>query len=173
MTRRLQGGMRRLFLILGGLLIPLVLTGCPGIIGPLVLITDLQLDPGQTGTLIVKVYSLRDFQVMQVGPLGALTFDPEVIRVLGLEGVDGFQVFAHSIDNTNGRVVFLAGYPGGGLTQGAVLKLEVKAVGPSGSSTAVEFTQIDLLADQDGNEFSGVKLHGGRVTIGSIGPEGP
>jgi len=163
--------MRRLLLILSGLVIPLALMGCPGIIGPLVLITDLQLDPGRTGTLAIKVYSLRNFQVMQVGPKGALTFDPQVIQVLGLKGVDGFQVFAQSIDNASGRVVFLLGYPGGSLTQGAVLELEVKAVGPPGSSTAVEFTRIDLLADQDGNEFLSVKLQSGQVTIGSVESE--
>jgi len=163
--------MRRLFLVLGGFVITLLLVGCPGIIGPLVLVTSLQLHPGQTGTLIIKIYSLQGFQVMQVGPEGALVFDPQVIRVLDLKGVDGFQVFAQSIDNANGKVVFLLGYPGGSLAQGAVLELEVKAVGLPGSSTVVEFTRIDLLADQNGNEFLEVKLQSGRVTVVPIGPE--
>lgn len=153
-----------ILLTLGGIVVGV--SGCGGIIGPTVLVGDLSLDPGETGTLLVQVFHLAGLQVMQVGPQGALVFDPEVIHVEGLEGVSGFQVFAHGIDNEEGKVLFLIGFPGGALTDGTVLQLRVRAVGRRGARTTVEFTQIDLLTDRQGNPLPGVKLLGGRVTIG-------
>lgn len=151
----------------GGLALALLLelTGCGGIVGPTVLVTDLALVPGQTGTLQLKVFHLPGLQVVQVGPVGRLTFDPQVIQVQDLKGASGFEVYARSIDNAEGEVVFLLGYPGGSVTTGAVLALTVKAVGRLGSGTAVTLTQIDLLADAAGNPISQYELLAGRVRI--------
>ena len=151
-----------------GMLALLGLAGCGGIIGPTVLITNLQLEPGATGTLFIQAFHLPGLQVLQVGPVGRLTFDPQVIQVQGLEGANGFQVFASSIDNAQGEVVFLLGYPGGSVTTGGVLELEVQAVGKLGSSTAIELTGIDLLADASGKVFSQYDLRAGRVSIGRL-----
>jgi hypothetical protein len=144
------------------------LAGCGGIIGPTVLVTDLQLEPGGTGTLLLQVFHLPGLQVVQVGPGGRLTFDPQVIQVQNLKGTNGFEVYASSIDNAQGEVVFLLGYPGGSVTTGAVLELAVKAVGKLGSGTAVTLAGIDLLADAAGNLISQYELRAGQVRIVSI-----
>ena len=108
---------------------------------------------------------------MQVGPVGALTFDPEVIQIQNITGKNGFQVFASSMDNDAGKALFLAGYPGGSLTNGVILELEVKAVGSPKSSTTVEFTRIDLMADEEGDKFLEMDLRGGKVIIQSAASE--
>ena len=56
-----------------------------------------------------------EVKTIQVGPVGALTFDPAVIRVKAVEGVNGFRVLAATIDNLTGRVQFATGFPGGAL----------------------------------------------------------
>jgi hypothetical protein len=151
-----------------GVLALIGLVGCGGIIGPTVLVTDLQLEPGGTGTLFLQVFHLSGLQVVQVGPVGRLTFDPQVIQVQDLKGTNGFEVYASSIDNAQGEVIFLLGYPGGSVATGAVLELTVKAVGKLGSSTVVTLTGIDLLADAAGNLISQYELHAGRASVGSV-----
>ena len=142
------------------------LLGCGGPMGPTVLLTDLTLLPGQTGTLQLKVYGLPGVQVFQVGPSGRLTFDPGVVRIEDLRPAGGFELFAHSVDNAKGEAVFLLAYPGGSLVTGTVLEIAVKAVGGLGDEAFLSFTQIDLLADPTGAPITGYRLRAGRVSIG-------
>ena len=142
------------------------LLGCGGISGPTVLLTDLTLMPDQTGTLQLKVFHLPSVRVFQVGPTGRLTFDPEVVRIEALRPANGFELFAHSVDNAQGEAVFLLAAPGGSLSTGTVLEIEVRAVGRVGSRSLVELTQIDLLADGAGGPITAYALRPGRVSIG-------
>ena len=143
------------------------LLGCGlGVVGPTVLLTDLTLAPGQTGTLQLKVFYLPSVQVFQVGPTGRLTFDPEVVRIEDLRPANGFELFAHSLDNAKGEAVFLLAYPGGSITTGTVLEITVKAVGKFGDRALVSLTQIDLLADPIGTPITQYNLRAGRVSIG-------
>ncbi len=145
------------------------LLGCglgAGVAGPTVLLTDLTLPPGQTGTLQLKVYYLPGVQVFQVGPAGRLAFDPGVVRVEGLKPANGFELFAHSVDNAKGEAVFLLAYPRGSITTGTVLEITVKAVGRFGHRSSVSLTGIDLLADPEGTPITGYRLRAGRVAVG-------
>jgi hypothetical protein len=148
-----------------GSLALLALSGCFGITRPTLVVESLRLEVGQRGILQIIAYQLENVQIAQVGPLGRLTYDPEVLQIQGITGANGFHVFASAIDNDQGKALFLAGFPRGSLTSGVLLELEVQAVGPSGSSTLVELTQVDLLADRDGVAFKGVELRSGRVMI--------
>lgn len=160
---------RKIFMTSGLLgLLPLLLVGCLQITKPTLMVEDLILEPGETGTLRIIVFNIDGLHVVQVGPKGALTFDPEVIQIRSIKGKSGFQVFASSIDNDEGKILFLAGYPGGGLSDGVILELEIQAQGPAGAKTSVELTQIDLMADEEGNEMEAFDLRGGTVHIGSI-----
>jgi len=151
-----------------GSLALLWLTGCFQITQPTILVESLRLEPGEVGILQISVFNLENLQVLQVGPMGTFTFDPEVIQIERITGLNGFQVFASAIDNEEGKALFLAGFPGGSLRSGAVLELEIRAVGSQGSSTSVELTQIDLIADEIGNEITRFELRGGRVMIRSL-----
>lgn len=143
----------------------LLLSGCVQITSPTVFIENLRLEPGEIGILSITIFNVERLQVVQVGPTGALTFDPEVIQIQSITAKNGFQIFASSIDNDNGKALFLAGFPGGSLTNGVILELEVRAVGSAADSTTVEFTQIDLMADKEGNEITKIDLRAGKVTI--------
>ncbi len=163
---------RRVFVTSLGLLglltlLLVVLVGCVQITKPTLMVENLRLEPGETATLRIIVFHIEGLQVVQAGPRGALTFDPEVIQIQSINGKNGFQVFASSIDNDEGKILFLAAYPGGGLSDGVILELEIQAQGSVGAKTRIELAQIDLMADQEGNEITAFALRSGTVNIGS------
>ena len=165
----------RLKAVLDGLLLVLlaaVLSSCVAGVayGPSVVVGSVSLDPGATGKVIIRIYSLSDLQSFQVGPNGSFIFDPRVIRVKSISGINGFQVFASQIDNTAGKAIFLAGYPGGSRSEDGVVALEVEAVGKVGDSTMLQITSIDVLADSQGNDITDYEIIEGRATIGWARP---
>jgi hypothetical protein len=132
---------------------------------PCVVVRDAMLPPGGVGTVRIAVYHLPELQSIQVGPTGAVIFDPEVIWVRDVRGINGFQVLASHIDNQAGKVIFAAGYPGGGIGSDGIVELEVEAVGRMGSETSITITQIDVLADMEGNDIIDYEIINGEVSI--------
>lgn len=88
-----------------------------------------------------------------------------MIKVRSINGINGFQVFASHIDNTAGRAIFLAGYPGGGRSEDGVVELLVEAVGEMGDRSILQITLIDVLANSDGIDITDYEIINGRATI--------
>ena len=146
------------------ILIALLLSACMAI-PPSVAVEGLALYQGGSGDVIIRIYNLNDIQSIQVGPQGKFTFDPLVVEVSSVDGMNGFEVFSSAIDNTIGEVLFLAGYPGGGRSAEGIVKIRVKAIGDSKTETIVTLTKIDVLADKDGHAVTAYEITGGMVKI--------
>lgn len=161
-------------IILSGLLLALMtamLSSCVMVAyGPSVIVGSVNLNPGATGQVTIRIFGLDDLQSLQVGPTGRFTFDPQVIQVKAIEGINGFQVFASQVDNTKGEALFLAGYPGGSKSEDGIVQLEVEAVGSVGTSSALTITAIDVLADSQGNDITDYEIYDGKVTLGMGAP---
>jgi hypothetical protein len=119
---------------------------------PFVVIEDLQLAPEGRGKLLISLLAVPQPGVagFQVGPTGALTFDPRVIQVERVDALVPYQVLSSEIDNTNGRVTFAVSNPTGGsylVDGGALVVLTVTAApgAKAGDETEVTITQVDLL----------------------------
>ena len=161
--------------ILNGLLLALmaaILSSCVAGVayGPSVVVGSISLNPGATGQVTIRIFGLNDLQSFQVGPNGRFTFDPEVIHVKAIEGINGFQVFASWIDNANGEALFLAGYPGGSKSEDGIVQIEIEAIGNLGTSSTLTITAIDVLADSSGNDITDYGIFDGMATIGVYRP---
>lgn len=152
----------KLFRVFVGLLVVLgALTGCEGSYRTQVVVGTLELAAGDTGIVRISILNPPDAKMIQVGPTGLLTFNPSVIQVTGLTGVNGFTVFGSTINNTMGWVQFAASFPGGsirpiitrdfGLLEIPIVEMSVQAVGPVGANTALTITAVDLFTDRVGN----------------------
>jgi hypothetical protein len=69
------------------------LTGCEGSYRTRVVVGTLDLPAGGTGVVRISILNPPDAKMIQVGPTGLLTFNPAVIQVISLTGVNGFTVF--------------------------------------------------------------------------------
>lgn len=156
------------------LVLALGLSGCQGPGNVKLKVTGVSLAPGGTGTVTIEAINPPDLKTLQVGPTGAFTFDPAVIQVLDVRGLNGFQVLAATINNLSGFVQFAAGFPGGAIgpifnlfggTELGLVELEVQAVGPSGSSSPLALTAVDVLADRNGEEIPLAGLLPGEARI--------
>lgn len=145
-------------------ILSLGLTACD--LRPKVLLfSNLALAPGATGVVTLSAAGVPQFNSIQIGPHGAVTFDPGVIEVISVAGANGFVVFASQIDNTLGQVTLAAGSTSGPVPTGAVLEFTVKAVGPSGSSTPINVTSIDFLLKVGGEPVGAYKVTPGKVSV--------
>lgn len=86
---------------------------------------------------------------LQIGPDGALTFDPTVVQVLNIKGVGPYIVDSVNIDSIEGRAQFaLTLKPGRtALNEGVIAEIEVdKAPGaPPGESVRIDIEDIEGL----------------------------
>jgi hypothetical protein len=105
--------MKSLRLSLSLLIVLGILTGCEGSYRTQVTVGKLSLPAGGTGVVRISILNPPDAQMIQVGPTGLLTFNPSVIQVISLTGVNGFTIFGSTINNTMGWVQFVASFPGG------------------------------------------------------------
>jgi len=152
----------------------LLLSACSGPQNVKLKVGNVILRPGERGTVTISVINPPDLKMIQVGPVGKLTFDPTVIHVIAVRGINGFQVLASGIDNVAGEVQFAAGFPGssiGPIKNGwvwvklAIIELEVEAVGDSGAFCALEVSAVDLLADRNGREIMLAGIIAGEVIL--------
>ena len=105
---------------------------------------------------------------LQVGPRGALRFDPKVVRVKGIRGLGAYRILASKIDNARGEAQFVlialdlegegAGKPRAQVKAKAIAiaiaELEVEAVGREGETTPLELGDPDVLRDPEGNDLT-------------------
>ncbi len=151
------------------------LAGCEGSYRTRVIVGTLNLPSGGTGVVPISILNPPDAQAIQVGPVGFLTFDPSVIQVTGLSGVNGFTISGQTINNTMGWVQFIASFPGGsirpivvaglGVLEIPIVEMAVQAVGPVGSQTALTITAIDLFTDRVGQPIPMGPPQAGQVVI--------
>lgn len=84
---------------------------------------------------------------LQIGPDGAITFDPDIIEVVKVRGVGPYSVVSSTIDSLEGRVQFtLVLKPGRkALNEGVIAELEVQRApdAPVGSSIKLGIEDID------------------------------
>ncbi len=164
------------------ILLSLGLTACMGpnqgvdITGVKVAIEDVTIEPGKMGEVKISVVNPPDVKTIQVGPTGKFTFDQTVFNANNVTGLNGFQILASNIDNTNGEVTFAGGFPGSSIgpireentdvvrVSIPIVKIALQAV--SGGTSALGITQVDLLADRNNNSVAVQNILGGEATIG-------
>lgn len=150
----------------------LLLTACdllPGPPSPGVKITveDITLSSGDSGRIgiIVETPGSPGLTELQVGPTAVLSFDPHLIQLEGIEGVNGFTVLASDIDNTKGEARFAAASLLGDGVQGRILELVVRAIGEPGREAKIVLTGADWVLDPEGNSLPLISVKAGKVRI--------
>ncbi len=139
------------------------------------MVSTLDLPTGGTGVIRISLLNPPDAQTIQVGPTGLLTFDPSVIQVTGLTGVNGFTVFGSTINNIMGWVQFAAGFAGGSIRpivapglsvlDITIIEMTVQAIGAAGAQTALTITGVDVFTDRVGQLIPIATGQPGKVVI--------
>lgn len=140
------------------------LTGCVNSPSTLIF-SNLSLAPGATGTVTLSAAAIPRLNSIQIGPKGAVVFDPSVIEVISVVGVNGFVVFASQIDNAIGEITLAAGSTSGPVPNGAILEFQVKALGPSGASTTINVSKVDFLLKGNSEPITAFKVTPGKISI--------
>jgi hypothetical protein len=127
------------------------------------MVSTLDLPAGGAGVIRISLLNPPDAQTIQVGPTGLLTFDPAVIQVTGLVGVNGFTLFGSTINNTMGWVQFAAGFAGGSIRpivapglsvlDVTIIEMTVQAIGAAGAQTDLTITGVDVFTDRVGQSI--------------------
>jgi hypothetical protein len=151
------------------------LAGCEGTFHVGLAISQSFVPAGGTGKILISVVNPPDAKTLQIGPTGKFTFNPAVISVTSIKGVNGFQIFASTINNIAGEVMFVAGFPGGsirpvismgiGTVQFEIIEIQVQAIGAAGSSSALSITTVDVFTDQHGKDIFITNIQAGQVQI--------
>jgi nitrous oxidase accessory protein NosD len=149
---------------------------------PFLIIGDTQLTPGGVGRLTISVSAVPapGLAGFQVGPVGALSFDPRVIQVTKIEGVAPYEILSSEIDNTNGRVRFAVSNPTGqgyivGDAQIVILTIEAAPSAQAGDETEVTLNTVDKMEapSPEGSLPLITTIFSGRVRIVSQVAEVP
>ncbi len=126
-----------------------------------VAVEKVSIPKGKTGTVSLSVQGvpapgLQDFQ-------GKLLYDPAVIWVQDVTGLNGYSIFAFQIDNNAGEARFIGAKVSGNLlTQGKFLQFKVRAVGDVGAKTTLEVSFVSLNTPEGDFPFSVVT---GQVAV--------
>jgi hypothetical protein len=127
---------------------------------------------GSTGTIKLLMRAALPGPVeLQVGPHGALAFDPQVIRVRKVKGLGSYKVLASRIDNIAGTAQFVL-FPldaASAISSEAIAELEVETIGKEGSTGPIELTGVDVLRDIRGVNLV-AHVAPGSVTVGKPSP---
>jgi len=123
---------------------------------------------GGTATIDVTVSAVPAPGVTDMQ--GTITFDPTVMNISDLQGLNGFSgFFFHAIDNVAGTAAFTAAIVGGpGRTAGEVLRIFIDAVGGPGESCFVNIA-LTVFRAGDGTDIP-VNVNPGTFTIGTTIP---
>jgi hypothetical protein len=158
-----------------GMALLALLAGCEGTFQASLAISQSFVVSGGTSTVEISIVNPPDAKNLQVGPIGRFTYDPAVITVTSLKGVNGFQVFASTINNVAGEVTFAAGFPGGSvrpimsmginLVEVPVVEITFQAIGAAGSSTVLNITAVDVFTDRNGKDIVVTSIHKGEVEV--------
>ncbi len=145
---------------------------------------NLNLAPGERRA--IRLYALEgSVKGLQLGPEGAIRFDPRTLRVLDVRAAEPYRLLAARVDNARGLVKAMLVRWDGGEPAAAVyahaqdhahasapgiplLELEVEAVGLPGMQTLLR-TEPDLALDAQ-LQAATVAVGGGVVRIGPAVP---
>ncbi|HIC95607.1 TPA: PKD domain-containing protein, partial [Candidatus Bipolaricaulota bacterium] len=95
---------------------------------------------------------------------GSLTYDPQVVHVESLKGLNDYQVFAYKVDNDLGRARFVVvKVTGKFLREGEILQFTMRAVGKVGDTSLLELT-LEALNDPEGKPIAH-RIENGTFTI--------
>ncbi|MCR4405219.1 MAG: PKD domain-containing protein [Candidatus Acetothermia bacterium] len=122
---------------------------------------------GSTGKIgLFLTDGLGEVVDLQVGPQGALLFDPKIVQLRGIRGLGPYRVLAERIDNTDGRAQFvlIALDREAARGRGPIAELEVAVTSAGGGSTRLELTGVDILRDLGGTEL-GARVINGTITV--------
>ncbi len=152
-----------------------VLSGCEGSYRARLTINTVELLPGASGIVQIRVLNPPDLKTLQIGPMGMFIFDPTVIQITGINGVNGFTILGSAINNGLGTAQFTASFVGGSvrpilgtpwsIIEIPMIELTVQAVGLAGSETDLTITQIDLCLDRIGQPITLSPGSPGKVVI--------
>lgn len=152
-----------------------VLSGCEGSYRARLTISSLELPSGALGVVQIRVLNPPDLKTLQIGPLGVFLFDPTVIQITAITGVNGFTILGSTINNGLGTAQFAASFIGGSIRpivgtpwsiiEIPIIELVVQAVGPINSQTDLTITQIDLCLDRIGQPIVLSPSTFGKVVI--------
>lgn len=121
---------------------------------------------GGTGTIDITVRNFPEPGLADIQ--GSLSFDPAVIQVTKVTGLNDYEVFAADIDNTAGEVRFVVTKVSGRhIKAGGFLQFELKAKGKQGQTSPVMLS-LEVFRDADGRDVN-YSITNGTVTIGPGG----
>jgi len=123
---------------------------------------------GGTTTIDVTVSAVPAPGVTDIQ--GTITFDPTVMHITGMSGLNGFSgFFFHTVNNVAGTATFTAAIVGGpGVLAGEVLRISAQAVGVAGESCAVN-ASFSVFRDNLGHTIP-VTVDPGMFTISTTSP---
>jgi PKD repeat protein len=91
---------------------------------------------------------------------GNLTYDPQVVHVESLKGLNDYQVYAYKVDNDLGKVRFIVvKVTGKFLREGDILQFTMRAVGKVGDTSLLELT-LEALNDPNGKPIAHRVMNG-------------
>jgi PKD repeat protein len=118
----------------------------------IVTIADRSAAPGRTTMVKLSVTGVPEPGLSDLQ--GSLSYDPKVLHVERVVGLNDYQVFAYNADNDLGRVRFVvAKVSGRFLREGNIIQFQVKAVGQVGDSSLLEL-ELEAFNDPDGNPIA-------------------
>ncbi len=117
---------------------------------------------GGTATIDISVQNVPDPGLADIQ--GSLSFDPEVIQVNEVSGLNDYEIFAADIDNDAGEIKFVAAQvTGKHIKAGGFLQFAIEAIGKSGESSPLMLT-LEVFRDADGRDIS-YSITNGTVSL--------
>jgi hypothetical protein len=161
-------------LLLSGI-IPYVLTSCaasklsPSPSEPSIVIESTSLLSGASRALSVNVQDVTEGGGV-AAIQGSITYDPSLVQIQELSGLNAFIVMAEDINNDKGGVRFAVVRVGNeGVSNGPIANILVKATGSPGDEAQLTWegnaeTPI-VIGGNNNHELTLISLSGGRVKI--------
>jgi PKD repeat protein len=128
----------------------------------IVTIGDYGAAPGKTTRVKLSIEGAPEAGLSDLQ--GSLAYDPQVLQVEKVVGLNGYQVFAYNANNKLGLVRFVvAKLSGKFLREGNIVQFEVRAVGQLGDSSLLELA-LEAFNDPSGARID-YRIKNGSFTI--------
>ena len=128
----------------------------------IVTIGDHGASPGRTTKVKLSIEGAPEAGLSDLQ--GSLAYDPQVLQVEKVMGLNGYQVFAYNANNELGQVRFVvAKLSGKFLREGNIVQFEVRAVGQLGDSSLLELS-LEAFNDPNGAPID-YRIINGSFTI--------
>ncbi len=144
----------------------------PKAVGPKIVVGE-AVDPPDvllsSGIIKISVENMPNgLQGMEVSAVANkfFTYDPAVLKVTGISAVTPFGLDSFKIDNTAGKVGFIARAPAGGPfpVSAEIVRISVESVGASGASSALGLG-VRNLADGNNMPITGFSIIPGMARV--------